>query len=94
MNRYQTYAQATSRLCSSAFGGSEDLTRFKDRIRRLYNKISKSQLTVYQKERLLQQLQYTREITTLGHASSALLAARFGKNSAAAESHKGELLAA
>lgn len=90
MNRYQIYAQATSRLCSSAFGGSEDLAQFKDRIRRLYNKIRKSQLTVYQKEHLLQQLEHTREITTLSHASSALLSARFGKNRV----HKDELLAA
>ena len=100
MNHYATYAHATSRLCNSAFGNIEDSARFKDRLQRLYNKIRKSRLTVYQKERLLLQLERTHLIAG-NPAAGALLRARFSQGAAPApqaaiskKSRKSELLAA
>lgn len=63
MNTYATYTKATERLCGSAFNGISDLVHFNERVRRLYNRIRKSQLTVYQKENLLELLEHTRETT-------------------------------
>lgn len=96
MNIYGIYANATKLLCANAFGGIGNLARFNDRISRLYNKINKSQLTVYQKESLLQQLETTRNL-----ALNAKAGIQAGKESsmqpqyAIAKSHsKKELLAA
>lgn len=87
MNTYATYAKATERLCSSAFNGINDLVRFNDRVRRLYNRIRKSQLTVYQKESLLELLEQTREVTADRYIAAA------AKKQVATKRHA-ELLAA
>lgn len=99
MNHYATYAHATSRLCNSAFGNIENAARFKERVQRLYNKIRKSQLTVYQKEHLLLQLERTHLIAG-NPAAGALLRARFSQGAtsasqaASSKPRKSELLAA
>ena len=62
MNVYGIYANATKLLCANAFGSIGNFARFNERVSRLYDKISRSQLTVYQKESLLLQLEATRNL--------------------------------
>ena len=85
MNVYQIYAKAADRLCDQK-PGIADADRFNARLHRLYNKVRKSQLTVYQKEYLLQQLDQARTPTTNGTAA--------GKTQRRAKHHDSALLAA
>ena len=59
MNTYEIYVRAADRLCEEK-PAMADAVRFLERLSRLYNKVRRSSLTVYQKEYLLRQLDHTR----------------------------------
>lgn len=63
MDNYETFTRTTNRLCAQAFDGTADADQHNNRLHQLYNKIKKSRLTVYQKDRLLQLLDDTLEAT-------------------------------
>jgi phage gp16-like protein len=89
-NAYQTYARTAARLCARIASDAGDIARCNERLSRLYNKISQSQLTVYQKERLLTLLEHTRMAVGDGHAAKP----KRSRKQAGATHHKSELLAA
>ena len=91
MSNYETYAKATARLCAAASNGIDDLVGFSARARRLYNRIRKSPLTVYQKDSLLERIDRTLQLAAPHAASSPFIAAPKQKPAIA---RKSELLAA
>jgi hypothetical protein len=62
MKSYNTYEKDTRRLCSEALQGSDDPACTGKKLSRMQEKIRQSQLTVYQKEFLLNQLCSIREM--------------------------------
>ena len=63
MDSYETFAKTANRLCTQAFDDTVDMVQYNNRLHQLYNKIKKSRLTVYQKDRLLQLLGDTLDAT-------------------------------
>ncbi|MBI1174353.1 MAG: hypothetical protein GC139_03690 [Sideroxydans sp.] len=90
MNRYEAYARAADKLRTGIIDGISDPVLFSDRVRRLYNRIVKSQLTVYQKERLLQLLDHVREMLADDQVATLTTGGQIGK-AAAAKHRKSQL---
>ena len=63
MENYEMFAKTANRLCAQAFNDTVDMAQHNNRLHQLYNKIKKSRLTVYQKDRLLQLLGDTLDAT-------------------------------
>lgn len=63
MDNYETFTKTANRLCTQAFDRTADVDQYNNRLHQLYNKIKKSRLTVYQKDRLLQLLGDTIDAT-------------------------------
>ena len=63
MENYEAFAKTANRLCAQTFDGTVDMAQYNNRLHQLYNKIKKSRLTVYQKDRLLQMLNDTLDTT-------------------------------
>ena len=73
MENYEAFAKAANHLCAQASDNTVDMSQYNNRLHQLYNKIKKSRLTVYQKDRLLQLLDDT--LDTTGRHETDLMAA-------------------
>lgn len=62
MQHYADYVRAAQKLCAVDTKPGANSARLEEKLRRLLRKISQSQLTVYQKDFLLRQLQASRNI--------------------------------
>lgn len=56
MRHYKTLAETVSRHCKQELDGSFDMKQYSNEHHQLYKKITRSRLTVYQKDSLLQLL--------------------------------------